>query len=212
MSLSSGIGGVLSCSGIEQPTRRTPSRAFAQRWPKAPVGLPRAHLVQRNSSAPWTSNKRMIAARTITNSCRRTKARARQWQQDMGTPSVVRRGRLRRRSRRRARGAADLQSLFVVEGAGGDPRDRQCVVRPHGYLAPQPAIFPGPADARHPHWRVGAGAGDDAWVMSPPKIALKNRRTGPGVTNIRNLGSAHWRRWLGLEHRCLVGDLADRTL
>lgn len=26
----------------------------------------------------------------------------------------------------------------------------------------------------------------------------------PGVTNIRNLGSPHWRRWLGRENRCLV--------
>jgi putative SOS response-associated peptidase YedK len=25
-----------------------------------------------------------------------------------------------------------------------------------------------------------------------------------GTTNIRNVNSAHWKRWLGLEHRCLV--------
>jgi putative SOS response-associated peptidase YedK len=25
-----------------------------------------------------------------------------------------------------------------------------------------------------------------------------------GTTNIRNVGSAHWRRWLGVENRCLV--------
>ncbi len=24
------------------------------------------------------------------------------------------------------------------------------------------------------------------------------------MTNIRNVGSPHWRRWLGVEHRCLV--------
>jgi putative SOS response-associated peptidase YedK len=24
------------------------------------------------------------------------------------------------------------------------------------------------------------------------------------VTNIRNVGSSHWRRWLGTESRCLV--------
>ena len=40
--------------------------------------------------------------------------------------------------------------------------------------------------------------------MPSPKFALKNRKTDPGVTNIRNLSSAHWRRWLGPEHRCLV--------
>ncbi len=29
-------------------------------------------------------------------------------------------------------------------------------------------------------------------------------KTDPGVTNIRNAGSPHWRRWLGPESRCLV--------
>ncbi len=42
------------------------------------------------------------------------------------------------------------------------------------------------------------------WGMPSPSFALKNRKTDPGVTNIRNLGLAHWRRWLGVEHRCLV--------
>lgn len=26
----------------------------------------------------------------------------------------------------------------------------------------------------------------------------------PGVTNIRNITSKHWKQWLGLEHRCIV--------
>jgi putative SOS response-associated peptidase YedK len=31
-------------------------------------------------------------------------------------------------------------------------------------------------------------------------------RMGPdgGTTNIRNVSSKHWKRWLGVEHRCLV--------
>lgn len=33
--------------------------------------------------------------------------------------------------------------------------------------------------------------------MPSPKFALKNRKTDPGVTNIRNLGSSHWRRCSG---------------
>ena len=32
---------------------------------------------------------------------------------------------------------------------------------------------------------------------------MKTQRD-PGVTNVRNTGSPHWRRWLGPEHRCLV--------
>ncbi|MCE6959273.1 SOS response-associated peptidase [Cereibacter sphaeroides] len=42
------------------------------------------------------------------------------------------------------------------------------------------------------------------WGMPSPSFALKTRRTDPGVTNIRNTASPHWRRWLGPEHRCLV--------
>jgi hypothetical protein len=42
------------------------------------------------------------------------------------------------------------------------------------------------------------------WGMPSPKRALKGRTTDPGVTNIRNVTSPHWRRWLVPEHRCLV--------
>lgn len=41
------------------------------------------------------------------------------------------------------------------------------------------------------------------WGMPTPQVYLKTARD-PGVTNIRNTGSPHWRRWLGPEHRCLV--------
>lgn len=41
------------------------------------------------------------------------------------------------------------------------------------------------------------------WGMPSPPSVLKTARD-PGVTNVRNLGSLHWRRWLGREHRCLV--------
>ena len=37
-----------------------------------------------------------------------------------------------------------------------------------------------------------------------PAFVLKGRKTDPGVTNIRNGASPHWRRWLGIAHRCLV--------
>ena len=41
------------------------------------------------------------------------------------------------------------------------------------------------------------------WGMPSPPSVLKTQRD-PGVTNVRNLKSPHWRRWLGPEHRCLV--------
>lgn len=69
-----------------------------------------------------------------------------------------------------------------------------------GNLPPQTGIFP---DHPAPVVRVA----DDGvrelamarWGMpSPPQVG------GPPVTNIRNLGSPHWRRWIGPAHRCLV--------
>ncbi len=73
-----------------------------------------------------------------------------------------------------------------------------------GNLASLPAIFP---DQSAPVVRQTADGRELAmmrWGMPSPSFALKNRKTDPGVTNVRNLGSAHWQRWLGPEHRCLV--------
>lgn len=42
------------------------------------------------------------------------------------------------------------------------------------------------------------------WGMPSPAFALKGRKADPGVTNIRNTSSPHWRRWLGPQSRCLV--------
>lgn len=41
------------------------------------------------------------------------------------------------------------------------------------------------------------------WGMPSPSSLLKTSRD-PGVTNVRNTASPHWRRWLGPAHRCLV--------
>jgi putative SOS response-associated peptidase YedK len=42
------------------------------------------------------------------------------------------------------------------------------------------------------------------WGMPSPLYALKGKKSDPGITNVRNIGSPHWRRWLGVENRCLV--------
>ncbi len=73
-----------------------------------------------------------------------------------------------------------------------------------GNLPTLPAIFP---DQVAPIVRQGEEGRELVtmrWGMPSPASALKNRKTDPGVTNVRNLGSPHWRRWLGVEHRCLV--------
>lgn len=42
------------------------------------------------------------------------------------------------------------------------------------------------------------------WGMPSPSFVLQGKTYDPGVTNIRNVSSPHWRRWLGVAHRCVV--------
>jgi putative SOS response-associated peptidase YedK len=75
-----------------------------------------------------------------------------------------------------------------------------------GNLPPLPGIFP---DYPAPIVRTAAEDGVREivmarWGMPSPVFALKGRATDPGVTNIRNVKSQHWRRWLGPGCRCLV--------
>jgi putative SOS response-associated peptidase YedK len=73
-----------------------------------------------------------------------------------------------------------------------------------GNLRALPGVFP---DTEAPILRNGADGRELAmarWGMPSPKFALEGRKTDPGVTNIRNTRSAHWKRWLTPEHRCLV--------
>ncbi len=74
-----------------------------------------------------------------------------------------------------------------------------------GNLASAPGIFPdypAPIIRRRPdrNWTLTTAR----WGMPTPPVYLTGKRTDPGVTNIRNVSSPHWRRWLDVEHRCLV--------
>ena len=73
-----------------------------------------------------------------------------------------------------------------------------------GNLPPLPGIFP---DYGAPIVRNGTDGREMVlarWGMPSPVFALKGKKTDPGVTNIRNTRSPHWRRWLWPENRCLV--------
>jgi putative SOS response-associated peptidase YedK len=73
-----------------------------------------------------------------------------------------------------------------------------------GNLPPLPGIFP---DYRAPIVRNSADGREltmARWGMPSPVFALKGRNSDPGVTNVRNTASPHWRRWLGPESRCVV--------
>ena len=74
-----------------------------------------------------------------------------------------------------------------------------------GNLPILPGIFP---DYAAPIVRSDADGGRELalarWGMPTPAFALKGRKSDPGVTNVRNTASPHWRRWLGAESRCVV--------
>jgi len=69
-----------------------------------------------------------------------------------------------------------------------------------GNLAPLPAIFP---DQLAPIVRV-TGDGERELVMARWGMPGPPQYGGQPVTNIRNLGSPHWRGWLGKRNRCIV--------
>lgn len=72
-----------------------------------------------------------------------------------------------------------------------------------GFNEPSRDIYPG---TLAPVVRVGADGQREiaplTWGMPSPPAYVKNY--DPGVTNIRNTSSPHWRRWLGIESRCVV--------
>jgi putative SOS response-associated peptidase YedK len=72
-----------------------------------------------------------------------------------------------------------------------------------GFNEPSRDIYPG---TLAPVVRVGADGQREiaplTWGMPSPPAYVKNY--DPGVTNIRNTSSPHWRRWLGVESRCVV--------
>jgi putative SOS response-associated peptidase YedK len=73
-----------------------------------------------------------------------------------------------------------------------------------GNWRPQPGIFP---DYAAPIVRTNMAGREltlARWGMPSPVFALAGKKADPGVTNIRNTKSPHWRRWLGVENRCLV--------
>ncbi|SIQ46995.1 MULTISPECIES: SOS response-associated peptidase [Acidiphilium] len=73
-----------------------------------------------------------------------------------------------------------------------------------GNLPPLPGVFP---DYAAPIVRNHQGEREltmARWGMPSPAFALKGKKTDPGITNVRNVASPHWRRWLGIEHRCVV--------
>ncbi len=86
------------------------------------------------------------------------------------------------------KGQSAIRELFAVK------HDRA------GNVPPLPAIFP---DQMAPIVRVGAD-GERELVMARWGMPGPPQFGGQPVTNIRNVNSPHWRRWLGKGSRCIV--------
>ncbi len=89
----------------------------------------------------------------------------------------------------------------VFERMTEDGEDFEDVV---GNLPLMAGIFPDYAAPIIRHGAHGWKLTKARWGMPTPQVFLEGKRTDPGVTNIRNVASPHWRRWLGVPHRCLV--------
>jgi putative SOS response-associated peptidase YedK len=73
-----------------------------------------------------------------------------------------------------------------------------------GNLPSMPGVYP---DYAAPIVRNSAAGRELAmarWGMPTPPKFLEGKKSDSGVTNVRNATSPHWRRWLGVESRCLV--------
>ncbi len=73
-----------------------------------------------------------------------------------------------------------------------------------GNLEPQTGIFPDYAAPIVRNSTDGRELVMVRWGMPSPSFVLKGRKVDAGVTNLRNLDSPHWRRWTGLDSRCVV--------
>jgi putative SOS response-associated peptidase YedK len=73
-----------------------------------------------------------------------------------------------------------------------------------GNMPSLPGIFPDYEAPIVHNAKEGRTLAMARWGLPSPAFALKGRNSDPGITNVRNTASPHWRRWLGIEHRCLV--------
>jgi putative SOS response-associated peptidase YedK len=73
-----------------------------------------------------------------------------------------------------------------------------------GNMPPLPGIYPDYAAPIVRNRAEGRELSMARWGMPSPASVLLGKKSDSGVTNVRNVESAHWRRWLVPEHRCVV--------
>ena len=103
-------------------------------------------------------------------------------------------------------GTSSMCNLYSITKGQQAIRDLAGAMRDlTGNLPMLPGVFP---DYSAPIVRTAADGVRELsmarWGMTSPAFAIAGKKTDPGVTNIRNVKSPHWRRWLGVESRCIV--------
>jgi putative SOS response-associated peptidase YedK len=73
-----------------------------------------------------------------------------------------------------------------------------------GNQPPLPGIYPDYAAPIVRNGLEGRELVTARWGMPSPPSVIEGKKRDPGVTNIRNTTSPHWRVWLTPAHRCLV--------
>ena len=73
-----------------------------------------------------------------------------------------------------------------------------------GNLPAHPGIYPNYTAPIVRNTAAGRELALTRWGIPTPPKYLGGKNYDTGETNIRNLKSLHWRRWLGVESRCLV--------
>ena len=97
-----------------------------------------------------------------------------------------------------------MQSLFGDEGPAGNPRIGPRHARPDRQSAAAVRDLPGLLRPDCPKPTRGSRADDGAVGHALARLCAEGKTSDPGVTNVRNVNSPHWRRWLGIENRCVV--------
>ena len=73
-----------------------------------------------------------------------------------------------------------------------------------GNMPTYPGVFPDYAAPIVRNTAAGRELTTARWGMPSPVFAPMGRNSDSGITNVRNTASAHWRRWLGVESRCVA--------
>jgi hypothetical protein len=94
--------------------------------------------------------------------------------------------------------------VFGDERPAGDPRVHRRHARPDGQSAAAAQHFPGLFCSDCPKPSRGSRADDGPVGHALARLCAEGQEFRSRRHHVRNVTSPHWRRWLGIENRCVV--------